>query len=47
MEGTCPKCKTVLLWGDVIRQMKGCYQREEAENDSHWANLLTQERNHT
>ncbi|KAB7503599.1 Structure-specific endonuclease subunit slx1 [Armadillidium nasatum] len=47
MEGTCPKCKTVLLWGDVIRHMKGCYQREEAENDSHWANLLTQEQNHT
>ena len=26
IDGPCPKCSQVLLWGDVIRHKNGCYQ---------------------
>ncbi|XP_041348696.1 structure-specific endonuclease subunit slx1-like [Gigantopelta aegis] len=26
IDGPCPKCKQILLWGDVIRHKNGCYQ---------------------
>ncbi|CAK1590123.1 unnamed protein product [Parnassius mnemosyne] len=29
IEGKCPFCDTKLLWGDLIRKMKGCYQAAE------------------
>lgn len=25
IEGKCPKCDEVFLWGDLIRKYKGCY----------------------
>ncbi|KAK9746708.1 GIY-YIG catalytic domain [Popillia japonica] len=25
VEGTCPKCKQIFLWGDIVRKYKGCY----------------------
>lgn len=26
IEGKCPKCDGIFLWGDLIRKYKGCYQ---------------------
>lgn len=35
MEGTCPACKTNVLWGDLVRKMNGCYQDlQETNTDS-------------
>ncbi|XP_046611692.1 structure-specific endonuclease subunit slx1 [Neodiprion virginianus] len=38
VEGTCPACRINILWGDLIRKMKGCYQdlaeAANAESDS-------------
>lgn len=25
IEGKCPKCEEVFLWGDLVRKYKGCY----------------------
>ncbi|OWF42235.1 structure-specific endonuclease subunit slx1-like [Mizuhopecten yessoensis] len=34
VEGTCPNCKQLLLWGDLIRFKMGCYQNlEECTSD--------------
>lgn len=34
VEGSCPKCNAVLLWGDLIRKKKGCYsQIKNVETD--------------
>lgn len=27
LEGNCPLCQAHLLWGDIIRKKKGCYQQ--------------------
>lgn len=46
VEGTCPRCSQLLLWGDIIRHKQGCYQTlteaTEADDgqDDHWANEL-------
>lgn len=32
IEGTCPTCKTNILWGDLIRKKNGCYQNLEKTN---------------
>ena len=49
VSGTCPRCETELLWGDLIRFKRGCYKKElevgsgsPATGDEHWADLLTQ-----
>lgn len=28
IDGSCPKCKSPTLWGDVIRYVSGCYREE-------------------
>lgn len=32
VDGTCPKCKGAVLWGDLVRLKKGCYQNLEEVN---------------
>lgn len=27
-EGSCPSCSSELLWADLIRKLKGCYQNQ-------------------
>lgn len=34
VKGTCPLCKTALLWGDLIRHRQGCY-KDIAVEDFH------------
>lgn len=26
IEGECPRCKRTVLWGDIVRKYKGCYE---------------------
>lgn len=33
LSGSCPKCDKDLLWGDLIRKKKGCYQQLGEEED--------------
>ncbi|XP_025019921.1 structure-specific endonuclease subunit slx1 isoform X1 [Python bivittatus] len=43
IEGQCPGCKNLILWGDLIRHHKGCYDNLEADPTSsqkHWADEL-------
>lgn len=28
VEGTCPKCDKSFLWGDIVRNYKGCYNSQ-------------------
>lgn len=51
VEGKCPKCHQNLLWGDLIRFKRGCYQymqegdsteNPDSSDQDHWANVLTQ-----
>ena len=49
VSGRCPRCKTELLWGDLIRFKRGCYKKELEDgrgaggsDGDHWADLLTQ-----
>lgn len=33
VSGSCPKCATEVLWGDLVRQKKGCYKNLGEEQD--------------
>lgn len=32
VSGSCPKCDRHLLWGDLVRKYRGCYDVEENED---------------
>ncbi|KAM3820851.1 structure-specific endonuclease subunit SLX1 isoform 1-T3 [Vipera latastei] len=40
IEGQCPGCKNLILWGDLIRHHKGCYGNLEADPSSSQVKLL-------
>lgn len=47
IDGKCPVCKAVVLWGDLIRARQGCYQNleectsaEEDAEDDNWTQQL-------
>ncbi|XP_043373006.1 structure-specific endonuclease subunit SLX1 isoform X3 [Dermochelys coriacea] len=43
VEGRCPGCKNLLLWGDLIRYHQGCYGDLEAvpaSSQGHWTDEL-------
>lgn len=33
VEGECPRCEKLYLWGDLVRKMKGCYDNLDVEID--------------
>lgn len=45
IQGACPGCKQTLLWGDLVRHFRGCYQNlsqsatdnGQADQAAHWA----------
>ncbi|XP_050808362.1 structure-specific endonuclease subunit SLX1 [Gopherus flavomarginatus] len=43
VEGHCPGCKNLLLWGDLIRYHQGCYgdlEEVPASSQGHWTEEL-------
>ena len=33
LDGNCPLCNVYMLWGDIIRKKKGCYQEANINQD--------------
>ena len=43
IEVECPACQLTLLWGDLVRLKKGCYQKNTEESEEpHWCDIFTQ-----
>ncbi|XP_071945270.1 structure-specific endonuclease subunit slx1-like [Antedon mediterranea] len=44
IDGSCPSCKEVLLWGDLVRKKNGCYdafkELGEESSEDHWSQAL-------
>ncbi|XP_022109487.1 structure-specific endonuclease subunit slx1-like [Acanthaster planci] len=39
VDGNCPVCKQNVLWGDLIRKMRGCYSNLSTSEDGHGRSL--------
>lgn len=41
VEGCCTQCKYVLLWGDLIRKKRGCYQDAQQDDNASFSSAST------
>jgi len=34
VQGSCPECRSVVQWGDLVRRMRGCFKNLHQETES-------------